>query len=89
MDPDDAITEAKHCLEDLALTAVFRRPEHFPGVLAIHDERYEPLWSYLEEANATLVTHSGLSGLIPSRTSWSASPSTWSRLTPRRFRLSR
>ncbi len=31
----------------------------------LHDEAYEPLWSYLEEADVPFAIHPGMSGLVP------------------------
>ena len=32
----------------------------------VHDRGYEPLWSYLEEADRPFALHPGLNGLVPS-----------------------
>jgi predicted TIM-barrel fold metal-dependent hydrolase len=64
-DPGDALTEAKRCVEKLGFRGVWRRPEHFGSLPRLQDEAYEPLWSYLEEANVPFVIHPGLSGVVP------------------------
>ena len=63
--PEDALVEARRCLEDLDLVGVWRRPERIPGTPALHDPGYEPLWSYLEESSRAFALHPGLNGLIP------------------------
>src|SRR5438132_3087645 len=64
-DADDALTEAKRCVEELDFRGVWRRPEHFGSLPKLQDEVYEPLWSYLEEAGVPFVIHPGLSGVVP------------------------
>ncbi|HEV8299115.1 MAG TPA: amidohydrolase family protein, partial [Acidimicrobiales bacterium] len=64
-DGDDAIAEARRCVEELGFRGVWRRPERFPGIPAVHDPVFEPLWSYLEEADVALAIHPGLNGVIP------------------------
>ncbi len=61
----DACDEARRCLEELDLRGVWRRPERIPGTPALHDPDYEPLWSYLEEADRPFALHPGLNGLVP------------------------
>jgi uncharacterized protein len=56
---DDALAEARRCVEELGLRVVFRHPSFYPGTLPIHDQAFEPLWNYLESANVTIVCHSG------------------------------
>ncbi len=63
--PDDALAEARRCVERLGFRGVWRRPERFPGIPALHDPGYEPLWSYLEEADVPLGIHPGLNGVVP------------------------
>ena len=60
-----ALAEAKRCLEELDFRGVWRRPERIAGTPALHDPDYEPLWSYLEEADRPLALHPGLNGLVP------------------------
>lgn len=60
-----AFAEAKRCIEELGFRGVWRRPERIPGTPALHDPDYEPLWSYLEEADRPLALHPGLNGLVP------------------------
>jgi uncharacterized protein len=55
---DDALTEARRCVDELGFRVVFRHPYH-PGTLPIHDRTFEPLWDYLESTNVTLTCHSG------------------------------
>jgi predicted TIM-barrel fold metal-dependent hydrolase len=64
-DADDALTEAKRCVEELGFKAVWRRPEHFGTLPRLQDGSYEPLWSYLEETCVPLAIHPGLNGIIP------------------------
>lgn len=64
-DADDARAEARRCVEELGFRAVWRRPEHFAGLPRLDDDGYEPLWSYLEEADVAFAIHPGMSGLIP------------------------
>lgn len=63
--PDDALAEARRCIEELGFRGVWRRPERFTGIPALHDEGYDPLWSYLEDANVPLGIHPGLNGVVP------------------------
>jgi len=63
--PEDALAEAKRCLEILDFKAVWRRPERIAGTPALHDPGYDSLWSYLEEANRPFALHPGLNGLVP------------------------
>jgi predicted TIM-barrel fold metal-dependent hydrolase len=44
---------------------VWQRPEHIEGTAHLHDAEYEPLWSYLAEANVPMAIHPGVSGVIP------------------------
>lgn len=64
-DPADALAEARRCLEELDMKGVWRRPERIPGTPALHDPGYEPLWSYLEEADRPFALHPGLNGIVP------------------------
>ena len=61
----DALDEARRCIDTLGFAGVFRRPELYPGVLPIHDPSFEPLWDYLESANAPIVVHSGFNPFVP------------------------
>jgi predicted TIM-barrel fold metal-dependent hydrolase len=63
--PEDALAEARRCVETLGFKGVWRRPERFDGIPALHDPGYEPLWSYLEEADVPLGIHPGLNGVVP------------------------
>jgi uncharacterized protein len=56
---DDALAEARYCVEELGFRIVFRHPSLYPATLPIHDRRFEPLWDYLESADVTVVCHSG------------------------------
>jgi predicted TIM-barrel fold metal-dependent hydrolase len=64
-DADDALAEARRCVEELGFRGVWRRPEQFPGIPLLQSGDYEPLWAYLEEAGVALAFHPGVSGLIP------------------------
>jgi predicted TIM-barrel fold metal-dependent hydrolase len=64
-DPGDALAEARRCVEQLGFRGVWRRPERIAGLPAVHDPGYEPLWSYLEEADIAMAIHPGLNGAIP------------------------
>ncbi|MBW2499660.1 MAG: amidohydrolase [Deltaproteobacteria bacterium] len=63
--PEAACDEARHCLETLGMVGVWRRPERIAGTPALHDAGYEPLWSYLEEADRPFALHPGLNGIVP------------------------
>jgi uncharacterized protein len=63
--PDDALAEARRCLEELGFRGVWRRPERFAGIPAVHDPGYERLWSYLAEADAPIAIHPGMNGVVP------------------------
>lgn len=62
---EDALAEARRCIESLAFRGVWRRPERVPGTPALHDAAYEPLWHYLAEADRAFALHPGLNGLVP------------------------
>jgi predicted TIM-barrel fold metal-dependent hydrolase len=63
--PDDALAVARRCVERLGFRGVWRRPERFPGVAALHDPGHDALFSYLEEADVPLGIHPGLNGVVP------------------------
>jgi predicted TIM-barrel fold metal-dependent hydrolase len=63
--PEAACAEARHCVETLGMVGVWRRPERIAGTPALHDAAYEPLWSYLEEADRPFALHPGLNGIVP------------------------
>jgi len=63
--PEDALAEARRCIEELGFRGVWRRPESFAGVPPIHDAGFEPLWNYLEECDVPLAVHPGLNGVVP------------------------
>jgi predicted TIM-barrel fold metal-dependent hydrolase len=65
VDPDDALHEARRCVEELGFRAVWRRPERFAGIPALHDPGFDRLFSYLEEADVPLGIHPGLNGVVP------------------------
>ena len=65
--PDDALAEARRCIEQLGFRGVWRRPERFDGIPALHDPGYDALFSYLEDADAPLGIHPGLNGVVPYR----------------------
>ncbi|MCA9502163.1 MAG: amidohydrolase [Spirochaetaceae bacterium] len=62
---EEALAEARRCLETLGFRGVWRRPERIPGTPALHDPTYEPLWAYLAEADRPFALHPGLNGLVP------------------------
>lgn len=62
---DAALAESQRCVDELGFRGVFRRPELYPGVLAIHDPAFDPLWEYLEAANVPIVIHSGFNPFVP------------------------
>lgn len=64
-DPGDALREARRCVEELGFRGVWRRPERFPGVAALHDPGHDGLFAYLEEAGVPLAIHPGLNGVVP------------------------
>jgi predicted TIM-barrel fold metal-dependent hydrolase len=63
--PDDAFDEAQRCIEQLGFRGVWRRPERFAGVAALHDPGHDRLFSYLEEAGVPLAIHPGMNGVVP------------------------
>jgi predicted TIM-barrel fold metal-dependent hydrolase len=63
--PDDALAEARRCVEQLGFRGVWRRPERIVGLPAVHDPGYEPLWAYLAEAGVPIAVHPGLNGAVP------------------------
>jgi predicted TIM-barrel fold metal-dependent hydrolase len=64
-DTADALDEARRCVEDLGFRGVWRRPEQFPGIPALHDDGYDALWAYLAEAGVAFAFHPGVNGLVP------------------------
>jgi predicted TIM-barrel fold metal-dependent hydrolase len=58
-DATDALTEARRCIEDLGLRAVFKHPPLREHGVAIHDPAHEPLWDYLEANDVPILCHSG------------------------------
>jgi uncharacterized protein len=64
-DADDALAEARRCVEEHGFRGVWRRPEHFGALPRLQDDMYEPLWSYLEEVDVPFAIHPGMSGLVP------------------------
>jgi predicted TIM-barrel fold metal-dependent hydrolase len=63
--PADALAEAERCIGELGFRGVWRRPERLPGAPALHDPGYEPLWSFLEEADVPIAVHPGMNGVVP------------------------
>jgi predicted TIM-barrel fold metal-dependent hydrolase len=61
----DALAETRRGIEELGFAGVFRRPELYPGVQSIHDPSFEPLWEYLEAADAPIIVHSGFNPFVP------------------------
>ena len=64
-DTADALDEARRCVEDLGFRGVWRRPEQFPEIPALHDDGYDALWAYLAEAGVAFAFHPGVNGLVP------------------------
>ena len=64
-DADDALAEARRCVEQYGFRGVWRRPEHFGSLPRLQDDAYEPLWSYLEDVDVPFGIHPGMSGLVP------------------------
>jgi predicted TIM-barrel fold metal-dependent hydrolase len=64
-DAGDALEEARRCVEQYGFRGVWRRPEQLDGLARPDDEEYEPLWSFLEEANVAMAVHPGLNGVVP------------------------
>jgi len=64
-DAADALAEARRCVERLGFRGVWRRPEHLDGLPHLQDPSYEPLWSYLEDADVPIAIHPGLNGVVP------------------------
>jgi predicted TIM-barrel fold metal-dependent hydrolase len=62
---DDALAEARRCVEQLGFRGVWRRPEQIRPNPLIQDPAYESLWSYLAESGTPLAFHPGVSGVIP------------------------
>lgn len=62
---EDALAEARRGVEELGFRGVWRRPEHFDPLPRLQDAEYEPLWSFLEEADVPFAIHPGMSGLVP------------------------
>ena len=63
--PDDALAEARRCVELHGFRGVWRRPERFENIAPLHDLGYDALWSYLEEVDVPLGIHPGLNGVVP------------------------
>jgi len=64
-DAGDALEEARRCIDELGFRGVWRRPEQFPGIPALHDAAYEALWDFLAGAGAAFAFHPGMNGVIP------------------------
>ena len=63
--PEEALAEARRCVEELGFRGVWRRPEQFAGIVPLQDERYDHLWGYLAEAGVPVAFHPGLNGVVP------------------------
>lgn len=63
--PDDALAEARRCIEQLGFSGAWRRPESAVWMPSLHDEAYEPLWSYLGAIGKPFFVHPGYNGLVP------------------------
>jgi predicted TIM-barrel fold metal-dependent hydrolase len=64
-DAGDALGEARRCVEEYGFRGVWRRPEQLDGLARPDDKEYEPLWSFLEEADVAMAVHPGLNGVVP------------------------
>lgn len=64
-DGEAALAEARRCVEQLGFRGVWRRPERFAGVAALHDPAHEPLFAYLADADVPLAIHPGMNGVVP------------------------
>jgi predicted TIM-barrel fold metal-dependent hydrolase len=64
-DAGDALEEARRCVEQFGFRGVWRRPEQLAGLARPDDDEYEPLWSFLEEADVAMAVHPGLNGVVP------------------------
>ena len=62
-DIEDAVSEARCCVEELGFKGIFLRPNMVNGH-NWHDPYYEPLWSTLEELEVPLGFHEGGSPLL-------------------------
>ena len=65
VDADDALAEARRCVEELGFRGVWRRPERVDANPSLHDPVHDPLWRYLAEADVPLAIHPGLNGVVP------------------------
>ena len=57
-DIEDAVSEARRCVEELGFKGIFLRPNMVNG-RNWHDPYYEPLWSTLEELEVPMGFHEG------------------------------
>ena len=62
--PDDALAEARHCVEDLGFPAVWRRPEGLPALPPLHAPEYEALWTFLSGARVPFFVHPGYNLMV-------------------------
>ena len=63
-DVNDAVAEAKRCVNELGFKGVFLRPNIVNG-RNWHDPYYEPLWSTLEELGTPIGFHEGDTSALP------------------------
>jgi predicted TIM-barrel fold metal-dependent hydrolase len=63
--PEDALTEAIRCVEELGFGGVWRRPEAFDGMPPLHAPEHEQLWEFLERTNTPFFVHPGYNGIVP------------------------
>lgn len=63
--PEEALAEARRCVEEHGFRGVWRRPEQFSGITPIQDPAYDAVWGYLAEAGVPIAFHPGVNGLIP------------------------
>lgn len=65
VDADDALGEARRCIEELGFRGVWRRPERVDDNPSLHDAVHDPLFAYLADAGMPLAIHPGLNGVVP------------------------
>ncbi len=62
--PDDALAEARRCVDTLGFRGVWRRPETCAGLPALHAPDYDDLWRYLAQADVPFFVHPGYNGVV-------------------------
>ncbi len=61
---EDAVVEARRCVQELGFRGVFLRPNEVGG-RNWHDPYYDPLWGTLAELDAPLGFHEGAGAALP------------------------